>query len=230
MSTVQSPSYQSARFLKSAQHLGQCPPDIGCEVAFAGRSNAGKSSAMNALTRNRQLARASKTPGRTQLINFFTLNTEECRLVDLPGYGYAKVSREMQERWQRDLHHYLERRKSLSALILLMDVRHPLNPLDSQLCHWCAQRELPTLVLLTKADKLSRNANMKTLQETRKALRKIGPLFDCDLFSATKRTGLDALEQYLDATFSPWLASLAESSPAAGTPADDESSPPGKAD
>ena len=113
-----------ARFLKSAQNVEQCPPDAGFEVAFAGRSNAGKSSAINRLTGQRTLARTSKTPGRTQLLNFFELD-EERRLVDLPGYGYAKVDKNTRQQWQRDLDDYLARRQSLTGLVLLMDIRHP---------------------------------------------------------------------------------------------------------
>lgn len=225
MNEISPPSYQSARFLTSAQHLGQCPTDMGCEVAFAGRSNAGKSSALNALTRNGQLARSSKTPGRTQLINFFTLNRSESRLVDLPGYGYAKVSKAMQERWQKDLHNYLEKRHSLKALILVMDIRHAMNPLDSQLCHWSAARQLPTRVLLTKADKLGRNLANQTCQQTRKALKAIGPHFTVQIFSATKRTGVEELERYLDDVYLEWLKALSESIPEADSSPDGTESP-----
>ncbi|MBK8971872.1 MAG: YihA family ribosome biogenesis GTP-binding protein [Hahellaceae bacterium] len=197
------PSYQSARFLTSAQHLGQCPPESGCEIAFAGRSNAGKSSAINAITRNGGLARSSKTPGRTQLINFFSLNKADCRLVDLPGYGYAKVSKELQERWQRDLHQYLEQRLCLHALILVMDIRHPLTPLDSQLVSWCSKRRLPTLILLTKSDKLSRNAARQTQLQVEKQLKGKPGHFKTALFSATGKIGIEAAQAFMDEFFAP---------------------------
>jgi GTP-binding protein len=203
MNEIILPSYQSARFLTSAQHLGQCPPEAGCEIAFAGRSNAGKSSALNAITRNGQLARSSKTPGRTQLINYFTLNKAGCRLVDLPGYGYAKVSKEIQERWQQDLHEYLEQRLSLHALILVMDIRHPLTPLDAQLTEWCRVRNLPTLVLLTKCDKLSKNVARQTLQAVEKHLNARPGIFQCALFSATHNTGVEAAHEFMNRFFGP---------------------------
>ncbi|MGB2046141.1 MAG: ribosome biogenesis GTP-binding protein YihA/YsxC, partial [Porticoccaceae bacterium] len=128
-------NYQIAEFLTSAPTIKECPVDTGSEVAFAGRSNAGKSSAINALTRKRGLARTSKTPGRTQLINFFQL-TENKRLVDLPGYGYAKVPRAMKAEWDRHLANYLQMRESLAGLILLMDIRHPLQDYDQQMLNW----------------------------------------------------------------------------------------------
>src|SRR5690606_52378 len=140
-------------FLKSAPTLKECPDDIGAEVAFAGRSNAGKSSAINALTRQGKLARTSKTPGRTQLVNFFTLGPDK-RLVDLPGYGYAKVPLAMKREWDRHLADYLQHRQSLKALVLLMDIRHPLQEYDWQMVRWAGEGGLPMQLLLTKADKL----------------------------------------------------------------------------
>ncbi|RJG41964.1 YihA family ribosome biogenesis GTP-binding protein, partial [Streptococcus pyogenes] len=134
--------YSKAVFLKSAARVNQLPEDSGYEVAFAGRSNAGKSSALNCLTHNKNLARTSKTPGRTQLINLFSLD-EQRRLVDLPGYGYAKVAMEVKLEWQKNLAHYLEARQCLRGLILLMDVRHPLKDLDQILVNWALHRELP---------------------------------------------------------------------------------------
>ncbi len=203
MHEVNLPSYQSARFLTSAETLAQCPPEGGAEIAFAGRSNAGKSSAINALTGNGGLARTSRTPGRTRLINFFSLNKPDCRLVDLPGYGYARVSREMQEAWQEELHHYLENRLSLRALILVTDIRHPLNPLDSQMMDWCRARRLPALILLTKADKLSRGAAHKTLREVQNRIVRDAGLFACQIFSATAKTGIDEARAYMDRHFAP---------------------------
>src|SRR5690606_39772175 len=146
--------FTKAYFTKSAPSIRECPPETGYEVAFAGRSNAGKSSAINALT-NQKLARTSKTPGRTQLINFFNLSDTQ-RLVDLPGYGYAKVSRDMKEQWQRHLSEYLRERQCLQGLILLMDIRHPLQEFDTTMINWAAEADMAVHILLTKADKLSR--------------------------------------------------------------------------
>jgi GTP-binding protein len=181
-----------ARFLTSAPTLAHCPPDIGREVAFAGRSNAGKSSCINALARQKQLARASKTPGRTQLINFFELDGDR-RLVDLPGYGYAKVSHSMKEEWQRHLGTYLQGRHSLRGLILLMDIRHPLTEFDRNMLSWAAERQLPVHSVLTKADKLNRGPALNVLQAVRKELVESGFDSSAQLFSALKMDGLEAL-------------------------------------
>ncbi|WP_020410645.1 ribosome biogenesis GTP-binding protein YihA/YsxC [Hahella ganghwensis] len=194
-------SYQSARFLLSAEQLHHCPPDEGVEIAFAGRSNAGKSSALNTITQNSKLARTSKTPGRTQLINFFTLNKDQCRLVDLPGYGYAKVPRTMQEKWQRHMQQYLERRKTLAALILVMDIRHPLSEFDCSMLDWCEARELPVLVLLTKSDKLKFGAAKNTLHKVAGDLGKWTTPIDVQLFSAHTKTGIDDVREYMDQYF-----------------------------
>lgn len=177
-------------FQISAPTLALCPPDVGYEVAFAGRSNAGKSSAINTLTRQRQLARASKTPGRTQLINFFQLD-EDRRLVDLPGYGYAKVPEAMKLAWQRHLSHYLRERACLRGLILLMDVRHPLTTYDRSMLAWAQERTLPVHILLTKCDKLSRGAASKALLGVRQALKAEGSAASVQLFSSLHRIGLD---------------------------------------
>ena len=143
-----------ATFTLSAPDIRRLPADSGIEVAFAGRSNAGKSSALNTLTNQRSLARTSKTPGRTQLINIFEI-AEDKRLVDLPGYGFAKVPMEMKKKWQKALGEYLEKRECLKGLVILMDIRHPLKDLDMDLIQWAADGELPVLALLTKSDKLS---------------------------------------------------------------------------
>lgn len=181
-----------ARFQISAPTLALCPPDIGREVAFAGRSNAGKSSCINALARQKQLARASKTPGRTQLINFFTLD-EERRLVDLPGYGYAKVAHGLKEEWQKHLGTYLQERFSLRGLVLLMDIRHPLTDFDRNMLAWAGSRHLPVHCVLTKADKLNRGPALNALQAVRKELRELGFESSAQLFSALKMEGLEAL-------------------------------------
>lgn len=183
-----------ARFQISAPTLALCPPDTGREVAFAGRSNAGKSSCINTLARQKQLARASKTPGRTQLINFFTLEEgDQRRLVDLPGYGYARVSHEMKDEWQRHLGDYLQGRQSLAGLVLLMDIRHPLTDFDRHMLAWAGNRSLPVHCVLTKADKLNRGPGLNVLQQVRRELQAAGFGASAQLFSALKREGLEAL-------------------------------------
>jgi GTP-binding protein len=193
-------NYQSAIFMTSAPSIRQCPEDSGCEVAFAGRSNAGKSSAINTLTRNGRLARTSKTPGRTQLINFFQL-AEGGRLVDLPGYGYAKVPRAMKAEWDRHLAEYLQKRQSLAGLVLLMDIRHPLQDFDLQMLNWAAQAGLPVHVLLTKADKLKRGPAQSAMLGVEKHLRDMDPgctLLSVQTFSSLKKQGLSELETLLN--------------------------------
>lgn len=192
--------FQSAEFTTSAPSLKQCPEDSGCEVAFAGRSNAGKSSAINTLTRNKSLARTSKTPGRTQMINYFTL-AEGKRLVDLPGYGYAKVPIAMKALWDRHLAEYLQQRKSLGGLILLMDIRHPLQDYDRQMLNWAAQAGLPVHILLTKSDKLKRGPAQSTLLKVDSFLREMDPgvtLLTVQTFSSLKKQGLPELEAQLN--------------------------------
>ena len=196
--TVQHLKFRSAKFTTSASKVSECPEDIGCEVAFAGRSNAGKSSAINALTRNPSLARTSKTPGRTQLLNFFNLNIDHCRLVDLPGYGYAKVPVAMQLKWRKHLNQYLEVRQSLSGLVLVMDIRHPLKEFDRMIIDWCIASELPLHLLLTKADKLKKNGIMKAKMEVNKGLPEHPEgLISMQSFSASKGDGIADLERQL---------------------------------
>ena len=192
--------FQSAEFTTSAPSLKQCPDDVGCEVAFAGRSNAGKSSASNTLTRNKNLTRTSKTPGRTQMINFFQLG-EDRRLVDLPGYGYAKVPVAMKAQWDRHMAEYLQARKSLGGLILLMDIRHPLQDYDRQMLNWAAQAGLPVHILLTKSDKLKRGPAQSTLLKVESFLREMDPgitLLTVQTFSSLKKLGLPELEAQLN--------------------------------
>lgn len=189
--------YRRASFLISAGKLSQLPADEGAEVAFAGRSNAGKSSAINVLTGNFQLARTSKTPGRTQLINYFYLD-ESRRLVDLPGYGYAKVAKETKQQWDVLLDDYLRNRRSLRGLILLMDCRHPLKEFDVQMIRWCCAAELSLHILLTKSDKLKKGAAANALQAVKAQLRELYPRATVQLFSATKKTGIDNLITLLD--------------------------------
>jgi GTP-binding protein len=194
------PSYRAAHFLTSAAKLAQCPPDEGWEVAFAGRSNAGKSSAINSLTGNRKLAKTSKTPGRTQLINFFELSGCQ-RLVDLPGYGFAKVPQSVKQEWTRQLENYLQHRQSLRGLVLMMDVRHPLQPFDQQMLNWALQAAMPVHILLTKADKLKKGPAKSTLMKVRGQLAAHGDMVSVQLFSALKHSGKEELVQVLDA----WL-------------------------
>jgi len=184
---------QQTEFMMSAPTFRLCPPDIGLEVAFAGRSNAGKSSAINALTNQRQLARSSKTPGRTQMINFFNIGDADRRLVDLPGYGYAAVPLEMKKEWQVELEEYLVSRSSLAGLVLMTDIRHPLKFFDEQMLRWAKDGELPVHILLTKADKLKYGASKNALLNTRKRLKQLGLNCSIQLFSALRKEGLDEL-------------------------------------
>ncbi len=187
--------YQQARFLSSAAQGTQLPPDHGHEVAFAGRSNCGKSSAINALCQQRRLARTSKTPGRTQTINFFGIS-ENTRLVDLPGYGYAKVGASQRRRWQGLIETYLTARRSLQGLVLVMDIRHPLTDYDRQMLDWCGHRRLAVHILLTKADKLKRGPALNTLLNVRRELD--DSVVSAQLFSALDKTGLDEAYAVLD--------------------------------
>ena len=184
---------RKAEFLMSAPKLNLCVEDSGYEVAFAGRSNAGKSSAINALTNQTQLARASKKPGRTQMINFFSLGNPEQRLVDLPGYGYAAVPESMKIVWQKELENYLIHRKSLQGLVLLMDIRHPLQHFDVMMLEWAYSRHLFVHVLLTKSDKLNRGPANKVLLEVKQQLKKMKLDFSIQLFSSLNRQGLEEL-------------------------------------
>ena len=184
---------RKAEFLMSAPKLNLCVEDTGYEVAFAGRSNAGKSSAINALTNQKQLARASKRPGRTQMINFFSLGNPDQRLVDLPGYGYAAVPEEMKRVWQKELENYLIHRKSLQGLVLLMDIRHPLQHFDMMMLEWAYSRHLFVHILLTKADKLNRGPANKVLLEVKQQLKKMKLDFSIQLFSSLNKLGLEEL-------------------------------------
>jgi len=189
--------YQQTRFLLGAPDARHAPPDNGAEVAFAGRSNAGKSSALNTLTGQRSLARISKAPGRTREINFFQVVAGR-RLVDLPGYGYAKVSRSIKEQWQEGIARYLETRQSLCGVVLLMDVRHPLKDVDRQLLGWCHVAGLPTHVLLTKSDKLKRGPAKNALLQVRRHIESLHPMATVQLFSSHTREGCEELTAVLD--------------------------------
>ena len=183
--------YRQARFLVSAGKAGQFPDD-GLEVAFAGRSNAGKSSAINTLCDNKSLARTSKTPGRTQLVNFFELD-ENRRLVDLPGYGFAKVPVAIKNAWQKLMSQYISNQQPLKGLVVIMDIRHPLNEYDWQMLEWCDHYQLPAHILLTKADKLKRGAQQNSKLKTQKLLKDAGINASVQIFSALKKTGLEEL-------------------------------------
>ncbi len=187
-------NFRSVQFLTSATKVSECPTDSGSEVVFCGRSNAGKSSAINTLTGNRNLAKTSKTPGRTQMINFFTVSTDK-RLVDLPGYGYAKVSAAISARWRENLENYLCFRNSLKGVILLMDVRHALKNSDKTMIKWLDSIELPIHVLLTKSDKLSKSSRSTELKRIQTDL---GSKISCQLFSSQSQDGIGALEESLN--------------------------------
>ncbi len=191
-------NYQAAEFIISAAKLKDCPPDSLCEVAFAGRSNAGKSSAINTLTRQGQLARTSKTPGRTQLINFFQI-AEQQYLVDLPGYGYAKVPMKMKNNWQVHLEHYLNVRDPLAGLVLVTDIRHVFKEFDQMMIDWARANKLPLHILLTKSDKLKRGGITDALTKARSFLE--GMDASVQAFSSLKRQGVDVLAQRLDSWF-----------------------------
>jgi GTP-binding protein len=185
--------FRQITFLKSAAQLNQLPPDMGMEVAFAGRSNAGKSSAINAITGIHRLARTSKTPGCTQLINLFALS-ENKRLVDLPGYGYAKVPQATKKRWQETLAQYLENRQCLKGLVLLTDIRHPLNPFDQSMLTWAQTANLPVALVLTKADKLGFGAIKTTIHQVQKATQAYTNIVNIIAFSAHAGTGLNEVK------------------------------------
>ena len=190
------PLFQNATFFISAHHLNDLPPPVGVEVAFAGRSNAGKSSALNTLANHNRLAYVSKQPGRTQLINFFSLGNDRF-LVDLPGYGYAKVPLALREHWQLTLSKYLSYRNTLHGLVLVMDCRHPLTPLDRQMLDWFCPSGRPVHVLLTKSDKLSRNAANQTLLAVKKELNSLWGNCTIQLFSSLKKQGVEEAEKIM---------------------------------
>ena len=187
--------FARAQYLLAAHNHRQLPPDGGFEVAFAGRSNAGKSSALNALCQQNALARVSKTPGRTQQLVYFNLPPHEGKyLVDLPGYGYAKVPQDLQAHWQAFLDGYFGSRDALRGLVVVMDVRHPLKDYDRQMIGYAMRRGLPAHAILTKADKLGRGAAGNTLQAVRMELgRAFGDSVSVQLFSGESKQGVDEL-------------------------------------
>jgi GTP-binding protein len=206
------PFYQGARFLTAAARIQQAPPDRGREVAFAGRSNAGKSSAINAVCHQTALARTSKTPGRTQQLIFFALDDQR-RLVDLPGYGYAKVPEEVKQAWQTQMALYLQQRRSVAGLVVVMDIRHPLSDLDRHMFQWGGRAGLPMLALLTKADKLKAGAAKDAERAVRRVLGEMVGGFEVLRFSALRREGVEAVQGRLDAWLQRSPGSAGESLP-----------------
>ncbi len=205
-------NFNTTHFVTSAAKLADCPGDSLAEVAFAGRSNAGKSSAINTITGQTRLARISKTPGRTQLLNYFEVEPGRY-LVDLPGYGFAKVPLAVKNKWQQELENYLRRRESLAGIVILSDIRHPLKEFDQMMVDWAVQSELPVLLLLTKADKLKRGAAQNTLLKVQREVKDL-PEVRVQLFSALKNMGVDQVRPIL----ADWLATdeaeLSEQEPA----------------
>ena len=190
-------AYPHAEFLTSANKPAQFVPDAGSEVAFAGRSNSGKSSAINAILGRRGLARTSKTPGRTQLVNFFSVG-ENLRVTDLPGYGYARVPEAVRQHWGKLMDSYFLRRQSLAGLFIVMDVRRPLTDFDQGMLDWAREAGCPVHILLTKTDKLSRGAGAAVLLSVRKA---VGDAATVQLFSALKGTGVEEARSILEGLF-----------------------------
>jgi GTP-binding protein len=202
------PLFRNARFEISIAKSTSLPPPDGAEIAFAGRSNAGKSSAINTLADHTRLAYVSKTPGRTQLINFFRLDCGAV-LVDLPGYGYAKVPENVRRQWQNLLENYLRKRENLVGLVLIMDSRHPLTALDRRMIDWFVPGGRPIHVLLTKSDKLSRSDAARTLASVRQDLAMLGTQVSVQLFSSLKKVGMEEVEHKV----ATWLGLPSEGLP-----------------
>lgn len=192
--------YQQAKFLQSASSENTLPPEYGNEVAFAGRSNSGKSSTLNKLCQQKGLARTSKTPGRTQLINFFSL-PEDKFLVDLPGYGYAKVPEKIKLQWQQFIEIYLTQRSPLVGLVIMMDIRRPMLEYDMNMLNWANSRNLPVHVVLNKSDKLKHGQASSALLKTHQQLKQINPHYTVQVFSALKGLGIDELKKQLNIWF-----------------------------
>ena len=191
--------YRQAKFLLSCPSLKGCPDDSGYEVVFAGRSNAGKSSAINTLTEQKKLAKVSRTPGRTQHLVFFDLGNDR-RLVDLPGYGYAKVPDSVKQNWHQNMSEYFDNRQCIKAAILVMDCRHPFKPFDQMMLDWCVNSQVPINILLTKSDKLKRGAASAAKLSALKAVKNL-PSVSVQLFSSLKKEGVLDLSHYLDQVF-----------------------------
>lgn len=194
--------YQQAKFLQSATTTKTMPPEFGFEVAFAGRSNSGKSSTINTICHQKGLARTSKTPGRTQLINFFSLS-EGRALVDLPGYGYAKVPERIKKEWAKFIENYLSERRTLCGLVIIMDIRRPMREHDETMLAWAKQRQMPVHVILNKSDKLKRGAAKNMLLKVRRQLNTLNGQFSVQNFSSLKKEGTNEVHAVLDQWFFP---------------------------
>lgn len=188
--------FRRTKFITSAPNLKALPPDIGAEIAFAGRSNSGKSSALNAICDQSRLAKTSRTPGRTRLINLFEV-TQGCFLVDLPGYGYAAVPESMKREWQKSMSEYLQKRNALRGIVVTMDIRHPLKDHDRLIIDWSIAANLPALILLTKADKFSSSARAKAIKDLKYDLMEFGGNFTIIAFSALRKIGIDETRNVL---------------------------------
>lgn len=193
--------FRQTRFITSSPDLKRLPDDLGAEIAFAGRSNSGKSSALNAICDQNHLAKTSRTPGRTRLINLFEV-TKGCSLVDLPGYGYAAVPENMKRQWQKSMSEYLQKRKALRGIVVTMDIRHPLKDHDRLIIDWSLAANLPALILLTKADKLGVTKRREAVGEVKHLLSEFGGNFTVISFSAWNKIGLDETRQILSSWFS----------------------------
>ena len=191
--------YRQAKILLSCPSLKGCPIDSGYEVIFAGRSNAGKSSAINTLTEQKKLAKVSRTPGRTQHLVFFDLGDDR-RLVDLPGYGYAKVPDSVKQDWHQNMSEYFDNRQCIKAAILVMDCRHPFKPFDQMMLDWCVNSKVPIHILLTKSDKLKRGAASAAKLSALKVVKNL-PSVSVQLFSSLKKVGVSELSHYLNQVF-----------------------------
>jgi len=192
--------YRNTRFLLSAPELKYLPEDVGFEIAFAGRSNSGKSSAINTIVEQKSLARTSKTPGRTQQLVLFSFD-EQRRLVDLPGYGYAKVPLAVKLHWQKTLEQYLQTRHCLCGLVLMMDIRHPLTEFDQQMLLWCENMKMSVHILLTKSDKFGYGKGMSILSEVKQQVARFANPITIQRFSSLKREGVDEVKVFLNQKF-----------------------------
>ncbi|MCF6288402.1 MAG: ribosome biogenesis GTP-binding protein YihA/YsxC [Proteobacteria bacterium] len=202
--------FARTKFLTSAYKVAQLPDDIGLEIAIAGRSNAGKSTTLNTLVGNKKLAKVSKTPGRTQLLNCFDLG-DDMRLVDLPGYGFAKVPKKVKAHWQHEINIYLQQRKSLIGVVIVMDIRHPLKEFDRQFLHWADQSGLYSHVLLNKSDKFRSGKKKAVLMEVTQEMLQISRTTTIQTFSGLKKEGIPELSSTLLSWYNdPSVADLEE--------------------
>ena len=190
--------FLQTKFCKSSISVKDLLPDIGTEVAFCGRSNSGKSTVLNSLTGNKKMAKTSKTPGRTKAINFFSIDTSlNKRIVDLPGYGFAKVSKNKRREWGKVIDQYLNYRKSLKGLVIVMDIRHPFKDSDISLIEWSKKNNIPLKILLNKADKVSKNKIKNEISMSNKTLKKLSVVGEAQAFSAKSMIGIEQLKEEL---------------------------------